>query len=69
MFQTEEVLLCGTMKQSCMHYIEFYKSAEKYKITILTDCSTIVDDISSSHDTTLHNLLHRISHTSSQQVI
>jgi nicotinamidase-related amidase len=42
-FGTEELLICGMMTQNCVTHTAISKSAEKYKVTVLTDCCTTVD--------------------------
>ena len=39
------LLLCGMMTQNCVTHTALSKSAEKYAITILTDCCTTVSEI------------------------
>lgn len=38
-----ELLLCGMMTQNCVTHTAISKAAEKYRITVLTDCCTTVD--------------------------
>lgn len=40
-----ELLICGMMTQNCVTHTAISKSAEKYKVSILTDCCTTVDEI------------------------
>jgi len=41
----EELLVCGMMTQNCVTHTAISKTAEKYKkVTILTDCSTTVNE-------------------------
>lgn len=54
-FNTTELLVCGMMTQNCVTHTAISKSAEKYKVTVLTDCSTTVNEM-------LHNIaLHAVS--------
>jgi nicotinamidase-related amidase len=41
----EELLVCGMMTQNCVTHTAISKSAEKYKVTVLTDCSTTVSEM------------------------
>ncbi len=41
--QVAELLICGMMTQNCVTHTAISKSAEKYKVCILTDCCTTVD--------------------------
>jgi nicotinamidase-related amidase len=41
----EELLVCGMMTQNCVTHTAISKSAEKYKVTVLTDCSTTVSEL------------------------
>lgn len=50
-----ELLVCGMMTQNCVTHTAISKSAEKYKVAILPDCCTTVDEM-------LHNIaLHAVS--------
>lgn len=44
-----ELLVCGMMTQNCVTHTAISKSAEKYKVCILPDCCTTVDEM-------LHNI-------------
>jgi nicotinamidase-related amidase len=41
----EELLICGMMTQNCVTHTALSKGAEKYKVTVLTDCCTTVSQI------------------------
>ena len=41
----EELLVCGMMTQNCVTHTAISRSAEKYKVSILTDCCTTVNEI------------------------
>ena len=41
----EELLICGMMTQNCVTHTAISKSAEKYAVTILSDCCTTVDQM------------------------
>jgi nicotinamidase-related amidase len=50
-----ELLVCGMMTQNCVTHTAISKSAEKYKVCILPDCCTTVNEM-------LHNIaLHAVS--------
>ncbi len=50
-----ELLICGMMTQNCVTHTAISKSAEKYDVSILTDCTTTVDVM-------IHNIaLHAVS--------
>ena len=50
-----ELLVCGMMTQNCVTHTAISKSAEKYKVSILVDCCTTVDEM-------IHNIaLHAVS--------
>ena len=52
---TTELLVCGMMTQNCVTHTAISKSAEKYKVSILVDCCTTVNEM-------LHNIgLHAVS--------
>ena len=41
----DELLVCGMMTQNCVTHTAISRSAEKYKVSILTDCCTTVNEI------------------------
>lgn len=41
---TEEILVCGMMTQNCVTHTAISKSAEKYKVSIIHDCCTSVNE-------------------------
>ncbi len=50
-----ELLICGMMTQNCVTHTAISKAAEKYKVSILFDCCTTVDEM-------LHNIaIHAVS--------
>jgi len=55
----EELLVCGMMTQNCVTHTAISKSAEKYKVSILPDCCTTVDEM--LHNIALHALSTRVS--------
>lgn len=40
-----DLLVCGMMTQNCVTHTAISKAAEKYKVTILSDCCTTVSEI------------------------
>ena len=57
--QIEELFICGMMTQNCVSHTAISKAAEKYKVTILTDCCTTVDEM--IHNIALHAVSTRVS--------
>jgi len=43
--RVDELLLCGMMTQNCVTHTAISKSAEKYNVTILSDCCTTVSEV------------------------
>ncbi len=41
----EELLICGMMTQNCVTHTAISKSAEKYQVSILSDCCATVDEM------------------------
>ena len=63
----DELLVCGMMTQNCVTHTAISKSAEKYKVSILTDCSTTVNEM--IHLIALHAVSTRIALVSSTEVL
>jgi len=40
-----ELLLCGMLTQNCVTHTAISKAAENYRVTVLTDCCTTVDQM------------------------
>ena len=40
-----ELLICGMMTQNCITHTAISKAAEKYDVTLLSDCCTTVDEM------------------------
>lgn len=40
-----ELLICGMMTQNCVTHTAISKAADKYAVTVLTDCCTTVDQM------------------------
>jgi len=41
----EELLVCGMMTQNCVTHTAISKAAEKYKVKVLADCCTTVNEM------------------------
>lgn len=41
----EELLVCGMMTQNCVTHTAISTSADKYKVSVLSDCCTTVDQM------------------------
>jgi nicotinamidase-related amidase len=62
-----ELLVCGMMTQNCVTHTAISKSAEKYKVSILVDCCTTVDEM--IHTIALHAVSTRVALVSSSDVL
>lgn len=62
-----ELLVCGMMTQNCVTHTAISKSAEKYQVSILTDCCTTVNEI--LHQIALHAVSTRIPLVTSDSVL
>jgi len=62
-----ELLVCGMMTQNCVTHTAISKSAEKYKVSMLTDCCTTVTEL--LHLIALHAVSTRVPLVSSKDVI
>ena len=58
-FGITELLVSGMMTQNCVTHTAISKSAEKYKVTILPECCTTVDEM--IHNIALHAVSTRIA--------
>lgn len=54
----EELLICGMMTQNCVTHTAISRGAEKYRVTMLTDCSTTVNEM--LHRIALHAVSTRV---------
>lgn len=63
----DELLVCGMMTQNCVTHTAISKSAEKYKVTILPDCCTTVDQI--IHNIALNAVSTRVALVESGEAI
>ena len=41
----DELLICGMMTQNCVTHTAISRSADKYKVSVLSDCCTTVSEI------------------------
>jgi len=62
-----ELLVCGMMTQNCVTHTAISKSAEKYKVSILTDYCTTVSEL--IHLIALHAMSTRVPLVSSRDAI
>jgi nicotinamidase-related amidase len=62
-----ELLVCGMMTQNCVTHTAISKAAEKYDVTILTDCCTTVSEI--LHLIALHAVSTRVKLVPSSEVL
>jgi nicotinamidase-related amidase len=60
----EELFICGMMTQNCVTHTAISKSAEKYKVTVLPECSTSVDEM--IHKIALNALAMRVPLSTSE---
>ena len=63
----DELLVCGMMTQNCVTHTAISKSAEKYQVSVLSDCCTTVDEM--IHTIALNALSTRVSLVSSKEAI
>ena len=63
----DELLVCGMMTQNCVTHTAISKSAEKYKVSILPDCCTTVNEM--LHNIALHAVSTRVSLVPSKDAI
>jgi nicotinamidase-related amidase len=66
-FHVTELLVCGMMTQNCVTHTAISKSAEKYEVTVLTDCCTTVSEI--LHLIALHALSTRVALVPASQAL
>ena len=63
----DELLVCGMMTQNCVTHTAISKAAEKYKVSMLMDCCTTVDEM--IHNIALHAASTRVELVTSEQVL
>lgn len=54
-----ELLVCGMMTQNCVTHTAISKSADEYKVSVLVDCCTTVDEM--IHNIALHAVSTRVA--------
>ncbi|NRA84998.1 MAG: cysteine hydrolase [Gammaproteobacteria bacterium] len=62
-----EILICGMMTQNCVTHTAISKAAEKYKVSIMTDCCTTVDKM--IHNIALNGVSTRVPLVTTEQVL
>ncbi len=62
----EELLICGMMTQNCVTHTAISKAAEKYKVSIIADCCTTVDEM--IHNIALNAVSNRLPLLSYEQL-
>lgn len=65
--EVDELLVCGMMTQNCVTHTAISKSADKYKVCILPDCCTTVNEM--MHHIALHAVSTRLSLVPSKEAI
>ncbi|MCP4325165.1 MAG: cysteine hydrolase [Psychromonas sp.] len=66
-YAVDELLICGMMTQNCVTHTAISKTAEKYKVSIITDCCTTVDEM--IHNIALNAVSTRVSLVTTDQVL
>lgn len=61
------ILVCGMMTQNCVTHTSISKSAEKYEVSLLSDCYTTVSEI--LHIIALHAVSTRVSLTNLEEAL
>jgi nicotinamidase-related amidase len=61
----KKLVICGMMTQNCVTHTAISKASEKYEVTILTDCSTTVDEM--IHNIALHAVSTRVNLSTTDQ--
>jgi len=62
----DELLICGMMTQNCVTHTAISKKAERYKVSILADCCTSIDQM--IHNIALNAVSTRIPFNSKEQL-
>ncbi|MGF1909307.1 isochorismatase family protein [Vibrio kasasachensis] len=65
-YEIGELLICGMMTQNCVTHTAISKAAEKYKVSIIADCCTTVDEM--IHKIALNAVANRVPLVTSDQV-
>ncbi|WP_260260534.1 cysteine hydrolase family protein [Vibrio intestinalis] len=66
-YGVDELLVCGMMTQNCVTHTAISKAAEQYKVSILADACTTVDEM--IHNIALHAVLTRVELASVSSVL
>ncbi len=66
-YKITDLLLCGMMTQNCVTHTALSKKAEKYKVSILTDCCTTVNE--ALHNIALHAVSTRVNLMVTEQAL
>ncbi|UGA53921.1 cysteine hydrolase family protein [Vibrio sp. VB16] len=64
-YGVDELLICGMMTQNCVTHTAISKSAEKYRVSILSDACTTTDEM--IHNIALHAISNRVELLSFEQ--
>ena len=65
--RVEELLICGMMTQNCVTHTAISKTADRYKVTVLSDCCTTVSQM--IHLIALNALSNRVAIARSSDVL
>lgn len=63
----DEILVCGMMTQNCVTHTAISKAAEKYKVSLVIDCCTTVDEM--IHNIALNAVSTRVPLVTTEQVL
>jgi nicotinamidase-related amidase len=66
-FGADELLVCGMMTHNCVTHTSISKASEKYKVAILADCCTTIDEM--THNLALHALSTRVKLVPASEVL
>lgn len=66
-YGVDELLVCGMMTQNCVTHTAISKAAEQYKVSILADACTTVDEM--IHNIALHAVSTRVELVSVSSVL
>lgn len=65
-YKITTLLICGMMTHNCVTHTAISKAAEKYEVSVVTDCCTTVDEM--LHNLALNALSVRVSLVTTAQV-
>ncbi|KGY14346.1 isochorismatase [Vibrio tubiashii] len=66
-YKIDEILICGMMTQNCVTHTAISKAAEKYKVSVMMDCCTTVDEM--IHNIALNAVSTRVPLVTTEQVL